>query len=109
MIEQATAVLHALAGSDVEALDRLCHDDVLIWGTDESEVWHGKAAVLSGFAGLYDLGVRWLDPPVTGTGWLAGAVEFSQPGERPVRARVTMVFDGDLLAHAHYSVAVPSG
>jgi hypothetical protein len=107
VIERATAVLHALARSDVEALGRLCHDDVFIWGTDEGEVWHGKAAVVSAFRGVYDLGVRWLSEPVSGAGWLAGTAEFSQPGEQPVRARVTMVFDGDLLAHAHYSVALP--
>jgi hypothetical protein len=109
VIERATAVLHALARSDVDALDHLCHDEVFLWGTDEAEVWHGKAAVLSAFRGTYDLSVRWLGEPVGGDGWIAGEVEFSQPGEDPVRSRVSMVFDGDLLAHAHYSVALPSG
>lgn len=107
MIERATAVLHALARSDIDALDRLCHDDVFIWGTDEGEVWHGKATVLSAFGGAYDLGVRWLGEPVSGAGWLAGTVEFTQQGQEPVRARVTMVFTGELLEHAHYSVALP--
>lgn len=111
MIERATAVLHALARSDVEALDRLCDDDVLIWGTDEGEAWHGKDAVLRAFRGTYDLSVHWLGEPVSGARWVAGIVEFGQRGQEPVRSRVTMVFTGDLLAHAHYSVplASPSG
>jgi hypothetical protein len=110
VIERATAVLHALARSDVDALGRLCHDDVLIWGTDEGEAWQGKAAVLSGFDGAYDLSVRWLGSPSSGAGWVAGLVEFTVPDGEPIHARVTMVFAGDLLAHAHYSVALaPSG
>jgi hypothetical protein len=108
VIERATAVLHALARSDVGALDRLCHDDVLIWGTDVDEVWHGKAAVLRAFRGTYDLSVRWLGEPASGAQWVAGVVEFGERGQDPVRARVTMVFAGDLLMHAHYSVALPS-
>jgi SnoaL-like domain len=107
VIDRATAVLHALASSDIGALDRLCRDDVLIWGTDEEEVWQGKTAVLSGFDGAYDLSVRWLGSPASGAGWVAGLVEFGVPDSEPVRARVTMVFTGDLLVHAHYSVALP--
>jgi hypothetical protein len=108
VIERATAVLHALARSDVETLDRLCHDDVLVWGTDEDEAWHGKAAVLRAFRGTYDLSVRWLGEPASGGSWVAGVVEFAERGQDPVRSRVTMVFTGDLLVHAHYSVALPS-
>jgi hypothetical protein len=108
VIERATAILHAFARSDVLALGELCHDDVLVWGTDQGEEWRGKADVLSGFNGVYDLGVRWLGPPASGAGWLAGLVEFTVPDSEPVHARVTMVFAGDLLAHAHYSVALPA-
>jgi SnoaL-like domain len=107
VIERATAVLHALASSDVEALSQLCREDVLIWGTDEGEEWRGKTAVLSGFDGAYDLGVRWLGSHALGPQWVAGLVEFTVPDGEPVQARVTMVFEGDLLAHAHYSVALP--
>jgi len=109
VIEQATAVLRALARSEIDTLDRLCDDDVFLWGTDVGEVWHGKGAVLSAFRGTYDLGVRWLGEPVSGDGWIAGDVSFEQQGEEPVRARVTMVFVSGLLAHAHYSVASASG
>jgi ketosteroid isomerase-like protein len=108
VIELATAVLHALARSDVDALDLLCHEDVVIWGTDEDEAWHGKADVLRAFRGTYDLSVRWLGEPASGDGWAAGLVEFGQEGADPVRSRVTMVFAAGLLAHAHYSVALPS-
>jgi hypothetical protein len=111
VIARATAVLHALARSDTAALDRLCHDDVFIWGTDDDEEWRGKAATLSAFHGAYNLAVRWVGEPIAREQWVAGMVEFDSqdadrhPGEAPVRARVSMVFAGDLLAHAHYSVA----
>jgi len=111
MIARATAVLHALARSDTDALDRLCHDDVFIWGTDEDEEWRGKVATLSAFRGAYDLDVRWVGEPMAREQWVAGLVEFDSlgadrsPGQAPVRARVSMVFAGDQLAHAHYSVA----
>jgi hypothetical protein len=108
VIERATAALHALACSDIKALDGLCHDDVLIWGTDEDEAWHGKEALLRAFRGTYDLSVCWLGKPASGAGWVAGVVEFRQQGRDPVYSRVTMVFTGELLAHAHYSVALPS-
>lgn len=105
MTEHATAVLHAFARSDVEAIDRLCADDVLLWGTDVDEAWRGKAEVLAAFAGAYDLGVRWLEPPLSGTDWVAGLVEFDPGGGPRIDARVTMVFSEGLLVHAHYSVA----
>lgn len=105
MIGRADAVLHALARSDLDALDRLCHNEVFIWGTDEGEQWYGKAAVLSAFAGAYDLCVRWVGKPIAREPWVAGVVEFDSPADAPVRARVTMVFTEGLLAHAHYSIA----
>jgi ketosteroid isomerase-like protein len=103
--EQATAVLHAFACSDVAAIDRLCADDVLVWGTDAGEAWQGKANVLAAFAGTYDLGVRWVEPPHAEDDWVAGRVEFDIGDSTTVEARVTMVFRAGLLAHAHYSVA----
>ena len=111
MIDRATAVLHALARSDTDAIDRLCHADVFIWGTDADEQWRGKAATLSAFRDAYDLDVRWVGEPIAGEQWIAGEVEFdsrttaTRSSGLPVRARVSMVFAGDLLAHAHYSVA----
>jgi hypothetical protein len=107
MTDQASAVLFAFARSDTVALDRLCADDVLVWGTDVGEVWAGKQEVLKGFAGTYDLGVRWVEPPVEGGSWVAGLVEFDTGDGNSIPARVTMTFrDDGLLGHAHYSVAV---
>jgi ketosteroid isomerase-like protein len=105
MTDRATAVLHAFARSDVEAIDRLCADDVLLWGTDTGEAWRGKTNVLAAFAGTYDLGVRWLEPPLSGSDWAAGPVEFDLGDGARVEARVTMVFHDGLLVHGHYSVA----
>ena len=90
---------------DLAAIDALCADDVLLWGTDEGELWEGKAAVLRSFDGAFDLGVRWAAEPAVRDGWVAGPVEFDVDGAA-VPARVTMVFRDGLLAHAHYSVAV---
>lgn len=106
MIDTATALLEAFARSDLGVIDRLCTDDVLLWGTDHGESWSGKAEVLEAFAGTFDLGVRWLEQPRTGDGWVAGLVEFTVDGT-PVEARVTMAFEAGFLAHAHYSVAAP--
>jgi len=105
VIEQATAILTALARSDTTALDRLCHDDVFIWGTDAGEVWQGKPSLIATIQGAYDLDVRWIGDPIAGLHWVAGVVEFRSQGAQPVRARVSMVFIDELLAHAHYSVA----
>jgi hypothetical protein len=111
---RATELLGAFARSDLDTIDRLCSDDVLLWGTDEGEAWQGKGRVLSSFAGAYDLGVCWLQEPTVGEGWVAGLVEFALPGGQRLPARVTMVFEAGLLVHAHYSLvsrvedAVPS-
>jgi ketosteroid isomerase-like protein len=101
MTERATALLHAFARSDVSAIASLCAEDVVLVGTDAGERWDGREAVVSAFAGAFDLSVEWAGEPVVGDGWLFGDVVFD--GEQ--RARVTMVFRDGLLAHAHYSVA----
>jgi ketosteroid isomerase-like protein len=105
--ERATELLHAFAHSDLAAIERLCADNVLVWGTDAPEVWQGKAALLAAFAGAYDLGVSWSADPTVGDDWVAGRVLFTLPTGEQLPARVTMVFRDGLLAHAHYSA--PSG
>jgi hypothetical protein len=105
VIARATAVLHAFARSDTDALDLLCSDDVFVWGTDADERWHGKAVLLDAVRGSYDLAVRWEGEPIPGHDWVAGVVEFESPDGPPVRARVSMIFRSELLTHAHYSVA----
>ena len=105
MTERATALLHAFARSDLDAIASLCAEDVLLVGTDASEVWDGRATVLSAFADAFDLEVEWAGEPTARDDWLFGAVVFGLPGGERQAARVTMVFRDGLLAHAHYSAA----
>ena len=58
MIETATEVLGAFAQSDVDAIERLCAPDVLVWGTDKGESWQGRQLLVDAFRGVFDLGVR---------------------------------------------------
>lgn len=106
MREQATALLHAFARSELGAIDRLCADDVVIWGTDVGETWEGKRTVLASFAGAFDLDVHWVGDPLARDNWVAGNAEFALGDGTRVAARVTMVFRDGLLAHGHYSIAM---
>jgi ketosteroid isomerase-like protein len=101
----ATALLHAFARSDLDAIATLCAPDILLWGTDVGESWEGKKSVVEAFAGAFDLSVRWLEEPTVRDNWVAGHVEFAAGAADATVARVTMVFRDGLLAHAHYSVA----
>jgi ketosteroid isomerase-like protein len=105
MIEAATELLQAFARSDLEPIERLCAEDVLLVGTDEGEVWEGRARLLDAFRGAFDLRVEWAAPPRLGSDWLFGDVIFTEREGSTTRVRVTMVFRSQLLAHAHYSVA----
>jgi SnoaL-like protein len=104
MRDAATAILHAFAHSDLDTIDRLCADDVLVWGTDVDEVWYGKQMVLAEFAGAFDILVRWVDEPVVRGAAVAGWAEFDEGEGEPLAVRVTMVFHEGLLTHAHYSI-----
>jgi hypothetical protein len=106
VIARATEVLRALARSDVGALERLCAGDVLLVGTDEGEVWRGRDAVLEGFRDAFDLEVEWDGEPVAHGDWVYGDLLFTLPDGERVPARVTMIFEGGELVHAHYSLAV---
>ena len=103
MIEAADSLLDAFARSDVEALDRLCADDVLVWGTDAGEEWSGKAELLAAFEGAFDLQVAWTRELRSAGGWVAGEAEFTLADGTHMSARVTMLFGDGLLVHAHYS------
>jgi ketosteroid isomerase-like protein len=106
--ELADAVLEAFARSDLDAAEELCTEDVVVFGTDTGEVWHDRRSLLAALAGMRDLGLeaKWLQDPVRGTHWVAGAGEFTLADGETLPFRVTMVFAGDRLIHAHYSVAV---
>jgi ketosteroid isomerase-like protein len=102
----ADELLQAFGRSDLATIGRLCADDVLLVGTDEAELWHGRDAVLAAFSGTFDLRVRWTAEPVAGApNWLFGICAFTDASGGETHARVTMVFRDGLLAHAHYSVA----
>jgi ketosteroid isomerase-like protein len=105
VIEAATELLQAFARSDLETIGRLCADDVLLVGTDEGEVWEGRSSLLDSFRGAFDLRVEWVATPRVGPDWLFGEALFTGRDGSTTRVRVTMVFRGHLLAHAHYSLA----
>jgi hypothetical protein len=104
----ADAVLQAFARSDLEAAEKLCTEDVVVFGTDAGEVWHDRPSLLSALDGMRQLGLeaRWAEEPVCSAGWAAGAVEFRCRDGSILPVRVSMVFAGQRLVHAHYSVAV---
>ena len=105
MIERANACKSAVARSDLRVIADLCTDDVLLVGTDAGELWRSRDAVVSAFAGAFDLSVAWVGEPTVSDDWLYGDVEFGLPDGARQPARVTMVFRDGLLAHAHYSIA----
>jgi hypothetical protein len=105
VIEAATELLQAFARSDLEPIRRLCAEDVLLVGTDEGELWEGRSDLLDAVRGAFDLQAEWAGPPHLGSDWLYGDVVFRERDGSTTRVRVTMVFRGRLLAHAHYSVA----
>jgi SnoaL-like domain len=106
--ESADAVLAAFARSDLDAVKRLCAEDVVVFGTDVDEVWHDRRALAGALDGMreLDLRVRWLEYPAAGEDWLAGPAEFTLGDGSTLAVRVSMIFDGARLVHAHYSVAV---
>jgi hypothetical protein len=101
----ADELLRAFARSDLDVIARRCVEDVVLWGTDEGESWTGRDRVLAAFDGAFDLRVRWLRAPHEDDNWLAGIAEFTLDDGSTIPVRVTMVFRGELLAHAHYSLA----
>jgi hypothetical protein len=105
--ELADAVLEAFAHSDLGAAERLCTEDAVVFGTDTDEVWHDRDSLLAALEGMRDLGLeaRWLEDPDRGTDWVAGPAEFTLADGSTLAVRVSMVFAGERLVHAHYSVA----
>jgi hypothetical protein len=107
--ERADSILTAFARSDLEAVERLCAHDVVVFGTDVEEVWHDRGALSSALDSMreLDLQVRWLGEPASGEDWVAGQAEFTLADGSTLPVRVSMVFaDDGRLAHAHYSIAV---
>jgi SnoaL-like domain len=51
----ADSVLEAFAHSDLAAAERLCAEDVVVFGTDTDEVWHDRDALLRALGGMREL------------------------------------------------------
>jgi hypothetical protein len=103
----AARLLEALARSDLATVEPLCAEDVVVFGTDAHEVWHDRAGLLSALERMreLDLRARWSGEPAAGPGWVAGSAEFTLQDGSTLPVRVSMVFAGGRLVHAHYSVA----
>jgi hypothetical protein len=107
LVALGTQLLQAFACSDLGALEELCGDHILLFGTDESERWHGKEAVLAAFeGGTYDLAVEWIGAPMIRGQAVVGEARFTTPDGATQDARVTLVFVDGRCVHGHYSVPV---
>jgi hypothetical protein len=102
----ADEVLQALASSDLEALRRLCSPQLLMFGTDAGERWCDLAALCAALEPMRELGLEahWKPEPEIGPNWAAGTAVYRSRGGPPVLARVTLVFEHDVLVHGHFSI-----
>jgi len=107
LLDDATEVLDCFARSDVERARALSAPDVVLFGTDDGELWLDREAFLVDLEAMRELGLRarWQEPPSVGDGWVAGTAEFTLGDGSTLPVRVTLVFSGGLLVHGHYSVA----
>jgi hypothetical protein len=109
-IERAGVLLDALARCDVDAVRARCRPDAVVYGTDEGERWADLAGLLAALEPMRALGLRaaWSEPPVAGSGWVAGLARYESAAGPPMLVRVTMTFADGLLAHGHFSVEAPA-
>jgi hypothetical protein len=105
--DRALRLLPALASSDLPTVHELTADDVFLLGTDESERWETRTALLDALDRMRILGLRaeWGDDLITRSGWVAGTAIYTFPDGTTLRTRVSFVFDQGLLVHGHFSVA----
>jgi hypothetical protein len=104
--ELADRVLQAFASSDLAAVQELCREDAVVFGTDTGEVWWERESLLHALDGMRELGLeaRWVGERRVGVDWVAGWAEFRLRDGSTVPARVSMTFADGVLVHAHYSV-----
>jgi hypothetical protein len=109
--ELAARLLGAFASSDLAALEGLTAPDVVVFGTDDGEVWHDRASLFDALDRMRELGLRaqWQDDLVLGDGWLAGTADYVLPDGSVLPVRVSLTFVADRLVHGHFSVAQPAG
>jgi Domain of unknown function (DUF4440) len=103
---RATRLLEAFAASDLDAVESACAPDVVVYGTDRGERWADRASLLAALEPMRALGLsaEWVEPPTVGPGWVAGVALYKGTSMDPTEVRVSMAFEGDLLAHGHFSV-----
>lgn len=106
--ELASQLLEAFARSDLTVVERLCAEDVVVFGTDVGEVWHDRADLIAALDQMreLDLRVRWIAELTIRPGWVAGQAEFTFEDGSTLPVRVSMVFVDGRAVHAHYSVAL---
>ncbi len=106
--ERATRLLAAFAGCDLETVRAVCARDVVVYGTDAGERWTDRDVLVAALDGMRELGLAaaWRAEPLAGPDWVAGVARFTMRDGGPVDVRVTMVFAGERLAHAHFSTEV---
>jgi hypothetical protein len=102
----ATRLLEAFAASDLEAVEAMCAEGVVVYGTDRGERWADRRSLLAALEPMRALGLSaaWVEPPAIAPGWAAGVALYEGASMDPTAVRVSMAFEGDLLAHAHFSV-----
>ena len=106
----ADACWTAFATSDLAAVERLVAPTAASTGPTRASTGTtapALAAALDAMRAL-ELSARWREPPLTGDGWVAGVARLPRGDGPPIETRVTMAFEGDRLAHAHFSVAAPT-
>jgi len=105
---RATRLLAAFAVGDLEAVESMCAEDVVVYGTDRGERWADRRSLLAALAPMRALGLsaEWLTPPTVGTDWVAGVALYKGTEMAPTEVRVTMAFTDELLTHGHFSAEV---
>jgi hypothetical protein len=105
--ELALRLLPALASSDLATVAELTAEEVLLLGTDEPERWETRASLLDALEEMrsLDLSAEWGNDLVAREGWAAGTAIYTFPDGSTLATRVSFVFEGGVLVHAHFSIA----
>jgi len=107
VLELSRQLLSAFARSDLDTLATLTTENVVVFGTDESERWYDRESLFAALEEMRSLGLRaeWVSDPVCAESWAAGLALYHVSASTSLTVRVTFSFQNDLLAHGHFSVA----
>ena len=102
----ADEVLVALTSGNLEDVRRLCAPNIVLYGTDEGERWSDLDSLCDALVGLraYGFSARWPEEPAAGKNWVAGVAIFHMGDGPEILTRVSLIFDGAVLTHGHFSV-----